>query len=97
MKPSGELFLERKQSRRLGVYIREATRKARGRGARPPPGRALHPRGQPGALLAQLFYSIAFFWSKNKFRQVSGQLDSVWFSFSAILKNKEKTETGTGL
>ena len=45
MKPSGELFLERKQSRRLGVYVREATKKARGRGARLPPGRALHPRG----------------------------------------------------
>ena len=34
MKPSGELFLERKKSRRLGVYVREATRKAQGRGAR---------------------------------------------------------------
>ena len=41
--------------------------------------------------------SPGLFWSKNKLRQVSGQLDSVWFSFSAILKNKEKTETGTGL
>ena len=69
----------------------------RGREARPGGGRAPHPRGQPGTLLAQLFYSMAFFWSKNKLRQVSGQLDSVWFSFSAILKNKEKTETGTGL
>ena len=27
MKPSGELFLERKQSRRLGVYVKDATRK----------------------------------------------------------------------
>ena len=26
MKPSGELFLERKQSRRLGVDVREASR-----------------------------------------------------------------------
>ena len=26
MKPSRELFLEQKQSRRLGVYVREATR-----------------------------------------------------------------------
>ena len=60
-------------------------------------GRASHHRGQPRTLLAQLFYSMAFFWSKNKFREVSGQLDSVWFSFSAILKNKEKTETDTGL
>ena len=60
-------------------------------------GRAPHPRGQSGTLLAQLFYSMAFFWSKNKFREVSGQLDSVWFSFSAIFKNNEKIETGTRL
>ena len=31
MKLSGELFLERKQSRRLGVYVREASRWPRGR------------------------------------------------------------------
>ena len=37
IKPSGELFLERKQSRRLGVHVREETRKARGREARPHP------------------------------------------------------------
>ena len=49
----------------------------RGREARPGGGRAPHPRGQPGTLLAQLFYSMAFFWSKNKFREVSGQLDFV--------------------
>ena len=55
MKPSGELFLERKQSIRLGVYVREATRKARGRGARPPPGRALHPRGPLVAPLTYFF------------------------------------------
>ena len=62
----------------------------RGREARP------HPHGQPGTLLAQLFYSTAFFWSKNKLRQVSGQLDSVWFSFSMILKNKEKQKLALG-
>ena len=39
MKPSGELFLEQKQSRRLGVDVREASRWPRGREARP------HPRG----------------------------------------------------
>ena len=36
MKPSGELFLERKQSRGLGVHVRESTRRARGRGRAPP-------------------------------------------------------------
>ena len=40
-------------------------------------GRAPHPRGQPETLLAQLVYSMAFFWSKNKFREVSGQVDSI--------------------
>ena len=40
-------------------------------------GRAPHPRGQPGTLVVQLRYSMGFFWSKNKFREVSGQLDSV--------------------
>ena len=72
-------------------------RRPRGRGhaqggrARP------HPRGCLGTFLAHLRYSVGFFWSKNNLRQISGQLDSVWFSFSAILKNKEKTKTGTGL
>ena len=40
-------------------------------------GRAPHPRGQPGTLVVHLRYSVGFFWSKNKFREVSGQLDSV--------------------
>ena len=39
MKPLGELFLEQTQSRRLGVDVKEATRRPRGREARP------HPRG----------------------------------------------------
>ena len=42
-----------------------------GRGARP------YPHGQPGTLLVHLRYSVGFFWSKNKFREVLGQLDSV--------------------
>ena len=48
-----------------------------GRGARPGGGRALHPRGQARALLVQLRYSVGFFWSKNKLREVLGQLDSI--------------------
>ena len=39
MKPLGELFLEQTQSRRLGVDVKEATRRPRGREARH------HPRG----------------------------------------------------
>ena len=40
-----KLFLERKQSRRLGVYVREATRWPWGREARLPPWARPHPRG----------------------------------------------------
>ena len=40
-------------------------------------GGAPHPCGQSGTLLVHLRYSVGFFWSKNKFREVSGQLDSV--------------------
>ena len=46
MKPSGELFLERKQSRRLGVEVKEALRWPRGREARLPPW-ARHPPSWP--------------------------------------------------
>ena len=60
-------------------------------------GRTSHPPGCLGTLLANLRYSMGFFLSKNNLREFSSQLDSVWFSFSAILKNKEKTETRTGL
>ena len=35
MKPSGETFLEQTQSRRLGVDVKEAARKPRGKEARP--------------------------------------------------------------
>ena len=34
MKPSGELFLEQTQSRRLGVDVKKATRRQRGRRVR---------------------------------------------------------------
>ena len=37
MKPSGTWFSERTWSRGLGPYVKKATRKPRGRGARPPP------------------------------------------------------------
>ena len=49
-----------------------------------------HPRGQPGTLLAQLFYSGGFFWSIKNHQKLARQLDSVWHSFSIKLKNKEK-------
>ena len=55
MKASGELFLERKQSRRLGVDVREASRKPRGREARPTPWARPHPRGPLVAPLTDFF------------------------------------------
>ena len=42
MKPSGAIFLEQMQSRRLGVDIKK----------HPPLGRAVHPRGRLGCFLA---------------------------------------------
>ena len=62
MKPSGELVLEQKQSRRLGVDVREASRKPRGREAhptpwaRPPP--SWDPRGSPDRLLSPIYVHI---------------------------------------
>ena len=60
-------------------------------------GHTLHPRGWLGTLLAQLFYSGGFFWSIKIHQKLARQLDSVWYSFSVKLKNKEKIETGTRL
>ena len=77
--------------------VKEVTRRPRGRG-RAQGGRARpYPRGCLRTLLGALWCSVGFFLSKDDLREISGQLDSVWFSFSGILKNKEKTETGTGL
>ena len=69
----------------------------RDRGTRPGGGHVLHPRGWLGTLLAQLFYFGGFFWSIKNPPKLAGQLDSIWYSFSVKLKNKEKTEIGTGL
>ena len=41
-------------------------------GARPGVGRAPHPRGCLGTLLAHLRYTVGFFWSKNNLREISG-------------------------
>ena len=59
MKPSGEFFLERKQSRRLGVDVREASRWPRGREARP------HPRGPLVAPLTDFFRLYMSIYPKN--------------------------------
>ena len=62
MKPSGELFLEQTQSRRLGVDIREAMRWPQGSRARPNPLGApppsLAPRGSHDQLLSPIYTHI---------------------------------------
>ena len=65
MKPSGELFFERKQSRRLGVDFREASRKPRGRRAHPTPCMRPHPRGTLVAPLTDLFRLYIAIYPKN--------------------------------
>ena len=59
MKPLGELFLERKQSTRLGIDVREATRKPRGREARH------HPCGPLVAPLTDFFRLYMSIYPKN--------------------------------
>ena len=65
MKPSRELFLERKQSRRLGVDARAASRKPRGRRARPTPWARPHPRGPLVAPLTDFFRLYLSIYPKN--------------------------------
>ena len=60
MKPSENLFSERKQYRRLGVHVRRSTRKPRGRGARLPPWARPPPSWAPccstDVLLPPIYY-----------------------------------------
>ena len=79
-------FWRREQVRGGPRVVHEIGRRTRGGRAHP------HPRGRPGTLLAQLFYSVGFFWSIKNHQQLARQLDSVWYSFSAILKNKKKKQ-----
>ena len=55
-KPSRGSFLEQTQSRRLGVDVKEATRRPRGRRARPPPSWA--PRSSTDLLLSPIYTHI---------------------------------------
>jgi len=55
-----------------------------------------HPRGRPETLLAQLFYSGVFVWSIKNRQKLARQLDSIWYSFSVKLKNKEKHKLALG-
>ena len=68
----------------------------RGRGRAQGGGRAPHPRGQLLYLLTWEPSPSGVFPSKNYLHEFSGQLASVWFSFSAILKNKGKQKLALG-
>ena len=65
MKPSGKLFLEWKQSKRLGFYVREASRKPRGREVRPTPWARPHPHGPLVAPLTDFFHLYISIYPKN--------------------------------
>ena len=62
------------------------------RGGRGPP----HPRGRPGTLLAQLFYSGVFFWSK-KISKIGTSIGLRLVFLFCKTQKQGKTETGTGL
>ena len=65
MKPLGDLFLEQKQSRRLGVDVKEATRKPRGRDARPTHWARPLSRGPLVAPLTDFFHLYMSIYPKN--------------------------------
>ena len=77
--------------------IRGATRGHEGGGTPRGVGRALHPRGWLGTLLAQPFYYGGFFWSIKNHEKLARQLDSVWYSFSVKLKNMKKHKLALAL
>ena len=67
------------------------TRQAHMPGGAPPPSWTARDSCGPTLLLRGLLLV------HKKSSKLARQLDSVWYSFSVKLKNKEKTETGTGL
>ena len=61
----------------VGLKSKRFSSRPRGRGPRPGGWARPHPRGEPGTLLAQLFYSGVFFWSIKNRQKLARQLDSV--------------------
>ena len=56
MKPSGEVIFRRKATRETWSPRQESYKEGTRQGVRPPPGRALHPRGPLVAPLAYFFH-----------------------------------------
>ena len=71
------------------------------RGAHKPPGRPPRARSwrflPPQDTLTLSPSPTGVFWSKKNHHKVLFRLESVWYSFSLKLKNKEKTETNSRL
>ena len=65
----------------VGLMSGGSPSRPRDRGTRPGGRARPHPRGRPGTLLAQLFYSGVFFWSIKNRQKLARQLDSIWYSF----------------
>ena len=80
----------------VGLTSGGSPSRPQGRGRTQGVGRALHPRGRLGTLLAQLFYFGGFFWSIKNPQKLVGKLDSIWYSFSIKLKNKGKHKLALG-
>ena len=86
MKPSGELFLERKQSRRLGVDVKQASRKPQGREALP------HPHGPLMAPLTDFFRLYMSIYPKN----IEGQNRSGVLPLQASIATKNQSGPCSG-
>ena len=74
----------------------EDTRGAHKPSGRAPLGRTLEACGLLGTLLALSPSHVGVFWSKKNHRKILFRLDSVWYSFSVKLKNKEKQKLALG-
>ena len=97
MKPSGEVIFGRKATRETWSPRQERNEGGTRQGDAPTP------LGAPSTLVVAsgLFRSIYDApWASSGPKTILvifRSIDSVWYSFSVNLKNKEKTKTGTGL
>ena len=70
MKPFGELFLEQKQSRRLGVDVKEALTKPQDTEARPTPWARPHTHGPLVAPLTDFFCLYISVGERSNFKKI---------------------------
>ena len=65
MKPSGEVIFGKKATRETWSPCQESNKEGTRQGARPPPGRAIHPRGPRVAPLTDFFRLYISIYPKN--------------------------------